>query len=78
MEDDDHPPASKADQYRHTDGTTEVVYALEGGEVLTIREYQSVDAFERRVADAEYLGEHPGVADLPGVGQMDDDSRSEE
>lgn len=73
MEDADHPAVSKADEYRHTDGITEVVYALEGDGVLTIREYRSVEQFEEAVADAEYLGEHPGVADLPGVGEMDDD-----
>lgn len=72
MGDANSPSVSKADEYRHPDGTTEVVYAVDDGAVLTIRAYESVEGFERAVADAEYLGEHPGVADLPDPGELDD------
>lgn len=63
---------SKADQYRHPDGTVEVVYALEGDTVLTFREYPSEEAFDASVADADYLGEHSGVAELPDVADAGD------
>lgn len=66
---------TKADHYRHPDGTVEVVYALEDGAVLTFREYPSEGAFQAQVEDAEYLGEHPGVAELPGpAGEADSDA----
>jgi hypothetical protein len=57
----------KADHYRHDDGTDEIVFAVEEGRVLAVREYRSVEAFEAAVADAEYVGSHDGIADLPGV-----------
>ena len=57
----------KADHYRYDDGTDEIVFAVEEGRVLTISEYPDVDAFERAVADAEYVGTHEGVAGMPGV-----------
>ena len=66
MSDPDHPVA-KAAQYRHPDGTVEVVYALEEGAVLTFREYPDEATFDATLDDAEYLGEHPGVASLPGL-----------
>ncbi|WP_336361014.1 hypothetical protein [Haladaptatus sp. ZSTT2] len=62
-------PASvaKADHYRLPDGTVEIVFAVEGGRVLTFREYQSPAEFSTAVEDGEYLGSHAGVADLPNV-----------
>jgi hypothetical protein len=66
--DDSHEiDPQKADQYRHRDGTDEIVFAVEDGHVLVIREYQSVEEFQNAVVDAEYVGTHDGVADLPGV-----------
>lgn len=62
----------EADHYRHGDGTDEVVFAVEDGHVLAIREYKSVEAFERTVEDAEYVGTHEGVADLPGVEEFEE------
>lgn len=59
--------ASKADEYRHPDGTREVVFATENGAVLTVREYRSTEAFEAAVADADYQGTHARVSDLSGV-----------
>jgi hypothetical protein len=64
----------KADHYRHRDGTDEIVFAVEGGHVLSVREYGSVDDFERAVADAKYVGSHEGVADLPGVEAFEGES----
>jgi len=63
MEDD----PQKADHYQHGDGTDEIVFAVEEGRVLAVREYRSVEAFEAAVADAEYVGTDDDVADLPGV-----------
>lgn len=56
---------SKGDQYGHSDGTREVVFATEDGHILTVREYPDVTAFENGVAEAEYAGSHEGVLDLP-------------
>ncbi|WP_276279158.1 hypothetical protein [Halorussus caseinilyticus] len=67
--DDSHERSDpeKADHYRHGGGTDEIVFAVEDGRVLAIREYPTVAAFERAVGDAEFVGVHEGVADLPGV-----------
>jgi hypothetical protein len=66
-----------AAQYRHPDGTVEVVYALEEGAVLTFREYPDESTFDAHLDDAEYLGEHPGVAALPGLDGAAADGESE-
>lgn len=65
----DDPPADprRADSYDHPDGTREIVFHVEGDRVLTVREYPDREAFREGVAGASYAGEHPGVADLPGV-----------
>ncbi|PSP55470.1 hypothetical protein BRC82_05935 [Halobacteriales archaeon QS_1_67_19] len=63
----------KADHYRHEDGTDEIVFAVEDDHVLAIREYASVEDFRRAVDDAEYVGTHEGVAELPGVAAFEDD-----
>jgi len=54
-------------RFEFDDGTTEVVFELADGDVLTVREYQTRTAFERAVADAEFDGAHDGVAALPDV-----------
>ncbi|WP_276301776.1 hypothetical protein [Halorussus lipolyticus] len=66
-DDEDGSGPSKADHYRHWDGSDEIVFAVEEDRVLTIKEYESVEDFERTVEDSEYVGTHEGVADLPGV-----------
>ena len=63
----------KADLYRHPDGTTEIVFAVEDGTVLTFREYRDEESFRRATADATYEGTHEGVANLPGVEAFRDD-----
>jgi hypothetical protein len=75
--DDDADPR-KADHYRHWDGSEEIVFAVEEGRVLTIREYESVEDFERTVEDAEYVGTHEGVADLPGAEAFADEDAPDE
>ena len=60
-------PARKAAEYRHDDGSAEIVFAADDGRVLTFREYPDEAAFADAVAAAEYVGQHEGVADLPGV-----------
>lgn len=70
--DDAEGPVAKGDHYRHAEGTNEVVYAVEGDVVLTIREYCRYRDFEQAVADAEYVGVHDGVASLPDVEALDD------
>ncbi|WP_137285229.1 hypothetical protein [Halorussus salinisoli] len=67
----------KADHYRHGDGTDEIVFAVEEGHVLAIREYRSVEDFERAVGDAEFVGVHEGVEDMPGVEAFGDEETSE-
>jgi hypothetical protein len=57
----------KAAQYDHPDGSTEVVFAVEDGRVLTVREYPDIERFRAAIADATHAGSHEGVADLPGV-----------
>lgn len=54
----------KGDHYQHADGTTELVYAVEDGTVLTVREYPDADNFKRAVGQADYVGVHFGVASL--------------
>lgn len=60
-------PATKAAEYRHDDGSVEIVFAVEDGRVLTVREYPDEAAFGDAVSTATYVGRHEGVADLPGV-----------
>ncbi|QWC20207.1 hypothetical protein [Halorubrum sp. 2020YC2] len=59
--------ARKAAEYRHDDGSAEIVFATDDGRVLTVREYPDEAAFEAATADAEYVGRHEGVSNLPGV-----------
>lgn len=70
-EDEPSPAPTKGDHYRFPDGTTEVVYAIEDGYVLTIREYQRREDFSRAVDPAEYVGVHDGVAALPDIEALD-------
>ena len=64
-EDDEPTDVSKADYYRHSDGTIEVVYAVCGDVVLTVREYERRSDFGDAIGDAEFVGKHDGVAELP-------------
>lgn len=68
----DSSSPAKGDQYRHADGTVEVVFATAEGRLLTVREYPDEDAFRRAVADAEATGQHEGVRSLPDAEAFED------
>lgn len=54
-------------EYRHSDGTIEIVFETTADRVLTVREYPTHEAFIETMATAEYEGENPEVANLPDV-----------
>lgn len=60
-------PATTAAEYHHDDGAVEIVFATEEGRVLTIREYPDRETFGDATEAATYVGDHDGVADLPGI-----------
>lgn len=64
------------EQYRYPDGTIEVVFAVEDGTVLTVREYPEQELFDAAVADARQEGILEEVANLPDADTFtqDDDS----
>ncbi len=55
------------EQYSYPDGTIEVVFAVEDGTVLTVREYPEQELFDSAVADARQEGINEEVANLPSV-----------
>lgn len=59
-------------RFEFDDDTTEVIFELADGHVLTVREYPTRTAFERAVANAEFDGTHDGVAALPDVDAFQD------
>ena len=65
-------PPEKGDQFRHPDGTAEVVFATAEGRLLTVKEYADDAAFRRGIADAEAAGRHEGVRSLPDAEAFDD------
>jgi len=70
--------ARKAAEYRHDDGSVEIVFAVEDGRVLTVREYPDEAVFADATAAAEYVGQHEGVSDLPGVEAFREDGAPDE
>jgi hypothetical protein len=68
--DDDPDPA---DQYRYSDGTVEIVLAVEDDRILTLKEYPDDESFEAAVGDGEFLGTNPAVASLPDVEAVRDE-----
>jgi hypothetical protein len=65
--DSDREDPVKGDEYVLPDGSTEIVFLVEDGRVLTVREYESIDSFEESVAGGRYLGTREEVAAMPGV-----------
>lgn len=65
--------ADRGDEYRHADGSREIVFETAEGRVLTVREYPSVDAFDIAVRDAEYVGVDRDVAELPGTERFEEE-----
>lgn len=62
---------AKGDEYVLPDGSTEIVFHVEGGRVLTVSEYESVEAFEASVSAGRYVGTREEVATMPGVEAFD-------
>ena len=60
-------PATEAAEYRHDDGSSEIVFAVEDGRVLAVREYPDEAAFEAAVESATYVGRNEPIANLPDV-----------
>ncbi|WP_144797960.1 hypothetical protein [Halorubrum depositum] len=56
---------AKGDEYALPNGSTEIVFHVEGGHVLTVREYESVDAFEESVSRGRYMGTREDVLSIP-------------
>lgn len=54
-------------EYRHPDGTIEIVFETTADRVLTVREYPTREAFMEAIAAAEHEGENREVANLPDV-----------
>ncbi|MDR5674626.1 hypothetical protein RH858_15990 [Halalkaliarchaeum sp. AArc-GB] len=71
-ENNDSEKLSKADEYRHPDGTVEVIFAIEGDRVLTVREYPERDRFREAVSAATSVGTNDAVDSLPGVEAFQD------
>lgn len=77
-ETDDAEGLSKADEYRHPDGTVEVIFAIEGDRVLTVREYPERGRFRDAVSAATSVGTNEAVESLPGVEAFQDPEEEEE
>lgn len=75
---DDETGPTEGRQYRHRDGTMEVVFALEDGRVLTVKEYPTYDRFEQAVNAAADAGINDHVANLPDVEAFADDGAADE
>ena len=71
-ENNDTEKLSKADEYRHPDGTVEVIFAIEGDRVLTVREYPERERFREAVSAATSVGTNEAVESLPGVEAFQD------
>lgn len=54
----------EGDEYQHEDGTHEVVFAVESGRILTVREYPDVAAFRDAIETADPHGTNPLVEEL--------------
>jgi hypothetical protein len=63
---------AKGDEYALPNGSTEIVFHVEGGHVLTVREYESVDAFEESVSRGRYLGTREDVLSIPDADEFAD------
>lgn len=67
MDGNEGQPPEKGQQYRHPDGSLEVIFAVEDGRVLTFREYPDIDSFARETDPAQYAGLDEEVSSMPGV-----------
>ena len=53
-----------ADEFEHPDATREIVFVVEGGRILSVREYIDHERFRAAIADATYVGKNEAVAAL--------------
>lgn len=58
---------AKGDEYVLPDGSTEIVFLVEDGRVLTVSEYDSVESFEASVSAGRFVGTRAEVAAMPGA-----------
>jgi hypothetical protein len=73
----DKPTApSESDWYRHDD-VDEIVFAVDDGHILTVREYPSFERFRDEVRQATYVGTHADVDNIPDVDEFKSDSGSQ-
>jgi len=56
---------AKGDEYVLPDGSTEIVFLVEEDHVLTVTEYESVEAFAESVSAGRYVGTREEVAAMP-------------
>lgn len=63
---------AKGDEYALPNGSTEIVFHVEDGHVLTVREYESVDAFEESVSKGRYTGTREDVLSIPDAEEFAD------
>ncbi|WP_138004398.1 hypothetical protein [Halalkalirubrum salinum] len=61
------------EQYTYSDGTIEIVFVVEDGRILTVREYPERELFDAAVADARQEGINEAVANLPDVKEFTQD-----
>ena len=64
----------RADAYDHPDDVYEVVFAIEDGRVLTVREYPTRETFAHAVTEAAYRGTDRDIANLPEVSAFESES----
>lgn len=50
--------------FRHDDGTLEVVFAVTDGRILTVKEYDHLDAFDAATSEAVLEGVSEDVEEL--------------
>lgn len=60
----------KGDEYRYPDGTIEVVFAVEDGSVLTVKNYRDIESFRTRTTDATYVGTNQEVENIPDIDEF--------
>ncbi|MGM0717384.1 MAG: hypothetical protein ACQET5_09445 [Halobacteriota archaeon] len=71
----DHPESespAKGDEYALPNGSTEIVFHVEDGHVLTVREYESLDAFEESISQGRYMGTREDVLSIPDAEEFAD------
>lgn len=71
-DDPDSRSPEKGDEYALPDGSTEIVFLVEDGHVLTVREYESIDAFREVASRGRYVEMREDIRSLPDVEEFSD------